>query len=111
MKTMITVLLLATSCFAETKAHKIWRWSVAAVVAGSAADAATSLGKHEGNPVLGASFGGRALAIKGAVLGTSLGVQYFAMRHGNNAKTIGTIANFSAAGVFAATAIHNSRIK
>ena len=52
--------------------HHVWEISIAAMVAGSVADAKTSWGLHELNPVLrGADgrFGMRAVEIKAAVTG------------------------------------------
>ena len=78
------------------------------MVAGSAADAATSWGKYEMNPVLGnQGFGVRAMVLKGAILGTAIVVERrFTTRHPEGA----TVMNFGMAGVLAAAAVHNSRI-
>ena len=62
----------------------LYRWSVAAVLAGSVADAATGWRAEEANPVVagtGKQFGVQSVAIKSGFVGASLLLQYIALRH------------------------------
>lgn len=62
----------------------LYRWSVAAVLAGSVADAASGWRAEEMNPVLagtGKQFGVRSVAIKSGFVGASLLIQYIVLRH------------------------------
>lgn len=81
------------------------------MVAGTTADAASSWGKIEGNPLLGRNvkFGAGSLAIK---LGLTAGflVPQLACRHRLSRRTL-TIVNFGEAGLWAGAAGHNWRVK
>jgi hypothetical protein len=93
-------------------AKRFWRASIAAVAAGSAVDAQSSLGKHEVNGMLANSHGyfsaqgiGLKLAIVGAAVGTQ---QYLLHRHPNvSAYKTGAIINFTVAGALGGVAVHN----
>src|SRR5258707_18727 len=69
----------------ESRPHgKLWKVSMAFVAAASAADAQSSLGRYELNPALrgtGGSFGVKGIALKSAITGGSLGIQWLLMRH------------------------------
>jgi hypothetical protein len=62
----------------------LYRWSIAAVLAGSVADAATAWRAQEANPVVagtGNQFGVQSVAIKSGLVGTSLLIQHIILRH------------------------------
>jgi hypothetical protein len=107
--------LSASALHAEDRAQrqglgKLWWSSVAAVVAGSALDAHSSWGRQELNPVLrGANgeFGMRAVAIKAAIAGGVVGVQYLLLRKNPGAAGHAAVANFAMAGVFGGVAYYN----
>jgi hypothetical protein len=110
MKTTAALLVLALPAIAESHAHAFLRASQAALLAGVAADSASSWHQPEVNPILGARFDGRSLAIKGAVLGGLLTIENFAGRHRGAVKTA-TIVNFTVAGVLSGVAVRNERLK
>jgi hypothetical protein len=65
----------------EGKGRRLWKWSVAALAAGNAADTFSSLGRHELNPVLGVGkFGPRATGIKIGISGATIGLEYLLLR-------------------------------
>lgn len=89
--------------------NRVWMLSMAAMLAGTSADAATSWGKMEGNGLLASpngQFGVRAVGIKGA-LAAALLVPQLVLRHNKTMRTRFTIANFVEAGVFTGVSIHN----
>jgi hypothetical protein len=91
---------------------RIWMASIAAALAGSAADSATSWGKREGNGLLASgdgTFGGRAVGVKAGITAAVLVPQILLRNHTNLRKKF-IIANFIEAGVFAGTAAHNATI-
>lgn len=109
---LFLALLIACTLSAESRWAKVYRASVAAVAAGSIADAATSLGKGESNPALrspGGTFGARGIAIKSAIVGASAGIGWLVSRH--HSRAIPAIANCGMAGVYGAIALHNSKVK
>ena len=65
------------------RGHTFYRWSVTALIAANATDAASSWKHQEVNPLLGGSstFGTRALAYKAGFTGASLLIEHFALKH------------------------------
>lgn len=96
-------LLLAGLCDAESKADRAWKWSIAALAAGNAADAASSWNKREANPLLGHTFGVTGIGIKGGIVAGT----WLLQRHCPKNRKVQTIANFSMGGVLAGLAIRN----
>ncbi|MBV9304385.1 MAG: hypothetical protein JOY62_05860 [Acidobacteriaceae bacterium] len=93
----------------DTKGRRLWIASICMMVGASAADAATSWGKYEGNSFLASSdgrFGAKGLSIKAAIAGGGIVPQLLLRRHRNLWKPF-TVANFVEAGVFTGTSIHN----
>jgi hypothetical protein len=91
----------------------MFRWSVAAVLAGHAVDSISSWRRPEANPALatsGSEFDGRALALKSAFLGGSFLIQRYAIH--KNPRVYRPLAwmNFALAAGFGAAAIHNFRL-
>lgn len=114
MKRMFLIAILAAgTASAEGRWHRVYKWSAAAMVAGSALDAASSWGRPEANPVLAGGraqrFGGRGLAIKaGSVVGVLL-VQRLLRQAGADPKPL-AITNFVAGAVFTGAAAYNWRL-
>ena len=106
---MVLGLAGALGANAESRWVKIYHASLAAVVAGSACDAASSWGKGELNPVLAANgtFGARSLALKAGISGAVLIPQALVRRHAAGAAKPLAVLNFAAAGVFGTVAAHN----
>ncbi|MCC7235541.1 MAG: hypothetical protein IT163_09575 [Bryobacterales bacterium] len=90
----------------------MWKMSLAALAVSAAADALSSYGKRELNPVLSSRdgrFGGRGIAIKSLVTGSAIAGQWFLVRRAPETGRLAAIANFGMAGVFTAASVHNSR--
>ena len=116
MRRAIIVLSLAAGllCFARI-AYGQGRWyraSLIAVAGAQITDIASSWGGYELNPVLGTGrFGPRQTAIKGALAGGGLAIQYAAVRKYPRYKRIATIVNIALAGVTMGVAVRNWRIR
>lgn len=90
----------------------MWKVSLAALAISAAADALSSYGKRELNPVLSSRdgrFGGRGIAIKSLVTGSAIAGQWFLVRRAPETRRLAAIANFGMAGVFTAASVHNLR--
>jgi hypothetical protein len=88
----------------------IWIASILTVVAGTAADSATSWHKRESNGFLASSdglFGAKGVAIKGAFAAGVLVPQIIFRRH-RDWYTAFAVGNFAETGIFAGAAIHNA---
>lgn len=109
----LTILLfMALPAFAEqNRWHTAWKWSVAALAAGNAMDAASSHGQREFNPVLGQQFGARSSAIKFGIVGGAVVAQYLISRKLPQAEKPLAIINFSMAGAFVAASVRNVRMQ
>lgn len=110
---LATLLFLTLPAFAEQPNHwhRAWKWSVAALAAGNAADAASSYGRPELNPVLGQQFGGRSGAIKFGIVGGAVLAQYIINKKLPQAEKPLAVINFGMAGAFGAVAIRNARMQ
>lgn len=114
-KCIVIVLLCSAGMHAESlrsRTRKLFVASVAAVTTAAVADAATSWGKAESNPVLGQSrFGMGQTGIKIGLVSAAVAGQYLIMRHHSARAAAGFAAvNFASAGVLGAVAFHNSTI-
>lgn len=92
----------------------LYRWSVAAVLAGSAADAASGWKAEEANPVLagtGKQFGVQSVAIKSGLVGVSLLIQYIALRHRPDLHKQLAWMNLITAGALGGVAGHNVSVR
>lgn len=110
---ILTILALSQSAYAESRWTKIARWSAAAVVASSAADAVTSWGRPEAHPGLrsaGGQFGSRGLAIKAGVTAGYLAATRLILHRRPGVARQVAIVDFAVAGVFGAAAAYNHRL-
>lgn len=92
------------------KPARLWKASIAVLVASAVADAASSWNKRELNPMLAGRdrrFGARGLAIKSLITGSAIGGQWLLVRGNRSAAKPAAIANFGMSGIFAAAAVHN----
>ncbi len=97
----------------ERRMATIWKVSIAGVLAASAWDAASSMGKAERNPLLASSdgtFGAKGLGVKFGLAGLSLAPQLLLRNHKELHKFF-AIANFVDAGIFAGVAAHNMGVQ
>ncbi len=120
-RSLSVCLLLAASACAETRAilehpqpgarpSRLWRWSVAALAAGSATDAWSSYGRFESNALLRDSrgrFSGRAIGLKAAFAGGGVAAQWLVFRKRPEMARAVAFTNFGMAGLFTGVAIRN----
>lgn len=120
-RSLLVGLLLAASAVAQThsihehpqpgaRPSRLWRWSVAALAAGSATDAWSSYGRFEGNALLRDSrgrFSGRAIGLKAAFAGGGVAVQWLVFHRRPERARAAAFTNFLMAGVFTGVAIRN----
>ena len=115
------VSLLASSAlqaqqFTEQPAPRktgFWKASVVALIAATAADAATSYGRPETNPLLrgqAGQFHVKSIAIKGLITAGALGAQYYFIKKRPESARYAAITNFSMAGMFTGVAVYNHRL-
>jgi len=93
--------------------QKFYQWSVAALAAGNVADAASSWRRPEANPVLanpGAAFGTQSLLLKSGLLGTSLLLERWALRHNPRLYKPFAWMNFAVGGGLGAVAARNASL-
>jgi hypothetical protein len=98
----------------ESRWKKAWAWSAAALMAATAADAATSMGGYELNPLLrgpGGQFGTRGMAIKLGVACAVIGAQYFLLKKKPEQAPYAFAANAAAAGLLSGVAVRNARLR
>jgi hypothetical protein len=123
-RTLVVCLLCAAAGSAETRnllehpqpgarPSKLWRFSVAVLAAGTAADAWSSYGHMETNPLLrgpGGRFSGKAIGIKAAVAGSSVAAQWLILRKRPETARSAAITNLGMAGVFFGVAARNRAV-
>lgn len=98
----------------SSKWKKLWKWSAAALVAGSSMDVASSWGYPEANGMLRGPSGqllGRGTAIKFGVLGAALvGQHYLVKKHPEMQKSL-AITNFVVGAGYTGVAVRNWRVR
>lgn len=102
-----------TSVSERDRGAALWKVSIAAMLAASAFDAASSMGKNEQNPLLRSSdgtFGTRGVAIKFGLMGASLAPQII-FRNRKDLRRLFTIINFGDTAMFTAIGVHNVGVK
>ena len=98
----------------ERPGRTVYYWSVATVVAASAADAASSWSGREANPVLAgpaAQFGVGSVAVKSGLVGASLLLQHVALHHNPGLYKRLAWMNFATAGVLGGVTAHNVGVR
>jgi len=91
----------------------LWKVSIATMLAASAFDAASSMGKREQNPLLRSSdgtFGTKGVALKFGLVGASLAPQII-FRNRKDLRRLFTIINFGDTAMFTAIGVHNLGVK
>lgn len=104
----IICLIFATLCQAqEVKHYLLYRVSQCVVIGANTLDTASSYGRPELNPILGSTFGPRAIAIKWSIVGSGLILEEY-MRHKRPAlEKPFIISNFIMGGATTGVAIRN----
>ena len=96
----------------------MWRWSLAALIAGNSLDVASTVGQSECNPVLSrGQFGVRGVTIKGGVALITIVVERRILRNGHRYAAIDAvtgyralaIANFATEAALSGIAVRNWR--
>ncbi|MCZ2149556.1 MAG: hypothetical protein LC126_17500 [Bryobacterales bacterium] len=116
----VIVLLASSAAYGETLVTprpeqrqgrgKWWKISTALLVAATSADAASSWGHQEANPLLrggNGRFGGQAIALKALILGGTAGAQYFLLKRHPKAEKYAAVTNMILTGAFSAAAASN----
>jgi hypothetical protein len=94
---------------ADSGRKRLWKWSLGVLAAANVADVATSMGRHELNPVLGAGqFGARATGVKIGISAAAIGVQYLILRRRPEATRKAAYVNFALAGATGGVAAFNT---
>jgi hypothetical protein len=109
---MVLSLPAASAADRSSRWRTVWRASQAMLVAGNAADIASSWGKYETNPVLrtGPRFGLGSMAIKIGIVAGGLAVQQYVLHKAPNKIPYFASANLAIAGVLGIVAFHNSGV-
>ena len=107
-------LIMSAASAAEkpSRWRTVWQLSQGLLVGANAADAASSWGKLEANPILrtGSHFSYSSLAIKLGVLGGGLTAQHVIVRKNPRQVKLYSIANLATTGVLSAVAARNMGI-
>ena len=111
---LFTVLLLPPASAADKPArwHTVWRISQALLAGADAADAASSWGKYETNPLVrtGQRFGYGSLAIKLGALTGGVVAQHFILRSAPYQTPLFASANLAGAALLSVAAAHNMHV-
>jgi hypothetical protein len=94
----------------EKDGKKLYRWSLAAVAAGNAADTFSSWHHPEANLFLanpGTNFDGRSVALKSAFIGASFLIEHWALKHNTGLYRPLAWLNFAIGGALGGVAAHN----
>lgn len=101
------------SVSSHDRSATLWKVSIATMLAASAFDAASSMGKSEQNPLLRGSdgtFGTRGVAIKFGLVGASLAPQIL-FRNRKDLRRLFTLINFGDTAMFTTIGVHNLGVK
>ena len=111
---LFTVLFLPSASAADKPArwHTVWRVSQALLAGADAADAVSSWGKCEANPLVrtGQRFGYGSLAIKMGALTGGVVVQRLVLRKAPYQTPLFASANLAAAALLGVAAEHNMHV-
>lgn len=90
-----------------------WKLSVAVLVAANAADAVSSHGMIESNPILGRGVysDARGALLKAGIVGSVILAEHLVIRRHSSAAKPLVIVNLAVAGATGAAAVHNWRLK
>ena len=107
-------LILPAASAADRPAHwrAVWRISQTFLAGADAADAASSWGKNEANPLVraGQRFSYSSLAIKLGALGGGLAVQHYAVRKAPELTPLFASANLATATMLGVVAARNMQV-
>jgi len=111
---VLSIFLIPTASAADRpwRWRTVWRVSQALLVGADAADAASSWGKNEANPLVraGQRFSYGSLAIKLGALSGGLAAQHLILRKTPGLTPLFASANLAAAALLGVAAVHNMRV-
>jgi hypothetical protein len=99
---------------AESRFSKVWKWSAAALVAGSTMDVASSYGYREANGLLASPNGrlsNRGTAIKLGAMAGVVGLQYYLVKKHPKLEKPFVVTNFALAGMYSTVAFRNYAVR
>jgi hypothetical protein len=108
---MKCILILLTATFPMIAQDALYYSSVGVLASGNAADSISSWQRSEVNPVLGSTFDGRSLAIKSAILASSVALQRYAIHKTPQMRRPLTWLNFAVGATLGGVAIRNFRFE
>jgi hypothetical protein len=91
------------------RSSTLWKVSIATMLAASAFDAVSSMGKSEQNPLLKSSdgtFGGKGVAVKFSLMGAAV-VPQIIFRNRKDLRKIFTMINVGDTALFTTIGVHN----
>ncbi len=102
--------------YKRARRQRLWKVSLAVLGAATVADVQSSMGRRELNPLLNSSsgrFSMQGVAIKSAIVGGAIGIQYLLLRRNPTpaAYTAAAATNFAIAGVTGSIAARNHMVK
>ncbi len=96
----------------EINGKQFHRWSLVAIAAANAVDTVSSWHHPEANPILGNSgFGVRSVALKEGLVGSSLLLERWALKHNPGLYRRLAWMNVAIAGGLGEVAVHNARLR
>jgi len=111
-RTALIALLVVCSHAQAASWRRVWRATEAALVAGTAADAASSFGRRELDPVLGrGTYGARQAVLEFGITGAMLAAQELAVRHKPFFAKRLAFVNLFRTGLFTGFTVHNERLR
>ncbi len=113
MKRIILLILLLPVC-SQAEQRKLWKWSVVALAAATAADSHSSYGMRELNPMLrgsGKRFDAGSVVLKSGAVGAFLLGQKLFHRNRSGRMKNWAVLNFSMAATTGGFAVHNYAIR
>jgi hypothetical protein len=108
------ILLISFPVQAQNKKQKLWKISAAVLGAVTIADVQSSLGRPEANPFLSSGngrFGGQGIALKSAIVGVGLGVQWLLLKKNPSAAKYAAVTNFAVAAATGTVVVRNHMLK
>jgi hypothetical protein len=109
---IVFLLPAASGADRPSRWRAVWRVSQAVLAGANAADAASSWGKSEANPLLraGQTFSYGSLAVKAGALTGGLVAQHYILRKAPNETPLFASTNLAAAAVLGVVAERNMRV-
>jgi hypothetical protein len=109
---IVFLLPAASAADRPSRWRAVWRVSMAMLAGANAADAASSWGKKEANPLVrtGQTFSFGSLAVKMGALTGGLVAQHYILRNAPNETPLFASANLAAAAVLGVVAERNMRV-